>query len=134
MKGKIGLLVVMLSTITSCDPAHSLTVVNATSEEKYLEVVGIHRNSISLSKVTHDERVKQVDTVAVKSNDFERIRFTFLLPPKHKALLEFGFGSRPATNEIIINGTDTVVVNKSAGRVKKKPYHPIGGDYVLTLK
>ena len=71
---------------------------------------------------------------AAKLKDERKFSFTFALPPEKKANLEFGFGTKPTTNLIIIDAIDTVYVKKSAGRVKKKPFCAIGGNYVLTIK
>jgi len=51
-----------------------------------------------------------------------------------KANLEYGFGTLPTTNLLIIDATDTVYVKKSKGRITRKPFYRIGGDYVLTLR
>jgi hypothetical protein len=124
----------MILALPSCDPVHTLAVNNASNKERQIEVIGILRDSIPVQQLETDGKLGKARMTAIESKDERNFSFTFALPPEKQANLEFGFGTKPATNLIIIDATDTVYVKKSAGRVKKKPFCAIGGNYVLTIR
>lgn len=132
-KKTIYFLAVLLA-LTSCDPVHTLSVYNASNRNRQLEVVGILRDSVPVQQTETGGKLGQAKLVTVQSKDEIKSSFTFVLPPGQQANLEFGFGTKPATDQIIIDTEDTVVIKKSAGRIKNKPFYAVGGDYVLTLK
>jgi hypothetical protein len=126
--------VTIILGLTSCDPVHTLAVYNDSNKERQLEVIGILRDSIPVQQLGTDGKFGKASMTAIESKDEKKFGFMFSLRPEKQANLEFGFGTKPATNLIIIDATDTVHVKNSAGRVKKKPFYAIGGNYVLTIK
>ncbi|RYE55745.1 MAG: hypothetical protein EOP48_09530, partial [Sphingobacteriales bacterium] len=123
----------MILALTSCDPVHTLAVYNASGRERQIEVVGILRDSIPVQKIETDGKLGIAKMIAVESKDERRYSFRFVLPPEKQANLEFGFGTKPVTDRLIIDAADTVYVKKSEGRVKKKPFYAVGGNFILTL-
>jgi hypothetical protein len=126
--------VTMFISLTSCDPVHTLAVYNTSGRERQIEVIGILRDSIPVQQLDADGKLEKARMTAVGSKDERKSGFMFTLPPAQQANLEFGFGTKPLTDRIIIDRTDTVRVKRSLGRVKKKPFYAIGGNYVLTIR
>lgn len=135
-------LLFQLVLLASCDPFHSLVVENKSAERRHLEVFlpkdGFYAppDSVRLFKANPQE--KQVFTLepntAVQNRDTAQNRYALVLPPGHRVLLEGGFGYRPYTERIVIDRTDTVVVNNKKSRVYKEKPRPLwGGQYKLDI-
>lgn len=126
--------VTFILALTSCDPVHTLAVYNSSNRERQIEVIGILRDSIPVQQLNADGKFGKAKMTVVGSRNEKKLGFTFALQPDKQANLEFGFGTKPATDLIIIDATDTVRVKQSAGRVKKKPFYALGGNYLLTIR
>lgn len=77
-------------------------------------------------------KVEQVKLIPSLSKNEEKRSFSFYLPPQNKANIEFGWGSKPTTKQVIVNKIDTIIIKKSKGRVKRQPF--LTRNYVLILK
>lgn len=117
----------------SCDPVHTLSVYNASDKARRMEIVGIQRDSVPVQDLIGNGKFGNAKLIPVASKNENKNSFSIILKPKQKANLEFGFGTRPVTEKIIIDSQDTVYVKKNEGRIKKRPLLAIGGNYLLTL-
>lgn len=126
--------VTLILALPSCDPVHTLAVYNASNRERQIEVIGIFRDSIPVQQFNADGKLEKAKMTVVDLRNEKELGFTFALQTDKQANIEFGFGTKPATDLIIIDATDTVRVKQSAGRMKKKPFYAIGGNYVLTIR
>lgn len=131
-----------LVLLTSCDPYHSLVVENRSAEDKHLQVALPRKayfeppDSVRLFKIATQSHhaYELMERIAVQDRDTAMNHYSFVLPSGRQALLEGGFGIRPITEWIIINGTDTVKVQERKGKVQKaKPKVLMGGTYRLVI-
>ncbi|WP_207533250.1 hypothetical protein [Desertivirga arenae] len=127
-------LVAILFCLTACDPVHSFAVYNASAKERKLQVIGISKDSILIQEQTSKGNFGKSTMIAVDFKTEEKPSFEFILPPNKQAHLEFGFGIKPVTKLIIVDQSDTIRVKQRIGRLKKKPFYRIGGNFRLTLK
>jgi hypothetical protein len=120
--------------LVSCDSIHTFSIYNKSDRGKYLEVIGVLNvnDSVIIQEPEMNGKLEQTKLIPSLSKNEEKRSFSFYLPPKNKANIEFGWGAKPTTKQVIVNKTDTIIIKKSKGKVKRQPFPT--SNYVLILK
>src|SRR5262245_19855340 len=132
---------VLLAALASCNPTHVFTVSNTSQQDKRIQVVlpANHYDAMGLRDSIFLQSIDKADTskywpIKVDKDSLTK-SYSFTLPSQHDAVLEFGVGARPVPGQkIVINETDSIVVEKKTQRIVKRPRIGLGRNkFKLTI-
>lgn len=136
--------------LASCDPGYSLLIYNRSAKPHNICVIYdktfasyykpgdyhhslVHKNYIIISSLDSSKgQLLKKDSLSTHWTT----SYSFTLPAQSKVVMEYGFGSAPTTQDIVIDGGDTINTLKRRSwmyRIHKRPKLMLGGEYSLTL-
>ena len=102
-------ILILLVTLSSCDPGFSVVLSNKSMKERNIKVITVNEQ-----KLTYLDSISIVDSraqfkIPVLRNKNER-SYAFALQPGKEAILQGGIGGPDLREKVIVDGTDTILL------------------------